>query len=510
MNSETVAEGTGGARHWMALALGPVSAAAVVLLWNPSEPHIDRMAGIALWMAIWWVTEAVPIAITSLLPLVLIPLAGIAPVSKVSLNYGKSTIFLFLGGFLMALGLQRSEVHKRVALWILHTVGSTPRRIVMGFMFATAALSMWISNTSSVMLMLPIGLAVLAAVADRGADEQTVKALGVAVMLGIAYSADIGGMATPVGTPPNLAYMQLLPLLVPDAPEPSFLSWMMMALPLSCAFLFLGWLLLTRVIFKLSSEPLMGGPEAIGKMRAQLGPIRRDEALTAAIFASTALLWVTISGFQLGELKIPGWRELLGLEMLVEGKTVKMVDDGVVAIAMATLLFIIPSKSRPGEKLLDWEISREVPWGILLLFGGGFALAYGFQTSRLSHYAGSLLVGLRGVSPYLVVLVVCVCLTLLTELTSNTATTNIVLPILAPAAVAMGLDPRVLMIPATLSASCAFMMPVASPTQAIVFGSGYVPIREMVRAGIWFNLLGVILVMLVFFLLAGPAFGIRI
>lgn len=498
---EADAGAPGGRRAWWKLALGPGLAVVVLLLDPGSSPTVGRMAAVAVWMAAWWVTEAVPIPVTALLPLVLMPVAGILPVSEVAPQYGRSTVYLFLGGFLLALGLQASGVHRRMALFIVSKVGGEPRRIVLGFMLAAAFLSMWISNTATVMVLLPIGLAVLAAVRDRGVGPREMKTLGVTVMLGIAYAADIGGMATLVGTPPNLSYKEQLTQLFPDAPAPSFAQWTMLVMPISVIFLFVGWLTLTRITFRLGRTSLLGSRGAIDELREQLGPMRRDEAITAVVFACTALLWMTRKKIEIGTVMIPGWSSLPFLEQ-------GYVDDAVVAVTMAIILFLVPSKDRPGRNLLEWEDARQVPWGMLLLFGGGFALAAGFRSSGLSEWLGTQFEGLRGQSPTVVMVVVCGALTFLTELTSNTATTEMVLPILAAAGTTLGTDPRYLMIPATLSASCAFMMPVASPTQAIVFGSGHVPIRDMIRAGIWFNVLGVLLVALGFALLAGPIMGI--
>ena len=264
-------------------------------------------------------------------------------------------------------------------------------------------------------------------------------------------------------------------------------------------FLSSGWLLLTRVLFRFGSDNLFGQTDVIREARQALGPMRRDEWITVMVFAAAAVLWVTGQDLRLGDWTIPGWRSLLGLEM---------VGDASVAVAAACTLFAIPSTDHPGETMLTWKQSADVPWGLLLLFGGGFALAAGFQQSGLSTAIGQALVGLAGWHPILIVATVCVVITFLTEVTSNTATTTLILPILSEAAKAMNLDPLLLMIPATLSASCAFMMPVASPTQAIVFGSGYVTIRQMVRAGIGFNLLGIFWVTLLFMLLAKPVFGI--
>ncbi len=489
-----------GSRAWR-LALGPALATLILILSPGDDPSVARMAAIAAWMAAWWITEALPFAVTALLPLVLIPVAGILPVDTVARNYGRSVVFLFLGGFLLALGLQQSGVHRRIALRITAAVGSEPARLVLGFMLATWALSMWISNTSTTMLMLPIVLSVLQTARDRGAGAASVSKLGLAMLLGVAYSANMGGMATLVGTPPNLVFVRIFGDTFPEAPTVSFLQWSMLALPLSAVFLVSGWLLLTRFLFRLPAGSLLGGRGTVRTLLAELGPVRRDEAIAASVFGVTALLWLTSAGVSVGDTHLPGWRELTGLD--------GMVDDATVAIAMAIVLFAVPSADRPGERLLEWRFASEVPWGLLLLFGGGIALAHGFVESGLSAWAGHRFVALQGLSPWLLILGVCVLLTLLTELTSNLATADMLLPILATAAINLGLDPRALMIPATLSASCAFMMPVATPPAAIVFGSGLIPIRQMVRAGIWFNLLGVILVLGAFALLAGPALGIE-
>lgn len=457
------------------------------------------MAGTAVLMAMCWVTEIVPIPVTSLFPLALFPLLGIETLPKTAASYGKPVIFLFLGGFLLALALQRSKLHRRIALRIVTALGSQPARLILGMMLASGMLSMWISNTASVLVMMPIGLAVLAEAKQSGVEEKRVKRLGTAMMLGIAYAADIGGMATPVGTPPNLVLLELYADLAPDRPPIGFGQWMTMGLPLSAIFMTLGWLLLTRVLFPFSKDDLFGASDVVQRAADELGSMRRDEWVAGAVFAAAAVLWMTGADVDLGSLQIPGWRSAFGLEA---------VGDASVAIGAAVLLFAIPSHDHEGERMLTWAQAKEVPWGLLLLFGGGFALAAGFASSGLSAAIGGAMEVLAGLHPVLVVAVVCLVLTFLTEVTSNTATTTLVLPVLAQAAHAIGVDPILLMVPATLSASCAFMMPVASPTQAIVFGSGYVEIRQMVRAGIGFNLLGVFLVTTIFLLLARPVFGV--
>jgi solute carrier family 13 (sodium-dependent dicarboxylate transporter), member 2/3/5 len=470
----------------------------LVVPFRGSDPLAARMTAVTLLMAALWVFEVLPIPVTSLLPLVLLPVLGIAKLGGVAAAYGKPVIFLFLGGFVLALGLQRSGIHRRIALQIIRAIGGEPARIVLGFMVASAALSMWISNTASVMVMLPIATSVLHETSDDGAETMTPMAT--ATMLGIAYAADIGGMATPIGTPPNLVLLELHRELLPNAPAISFAQWMALGLPISLTFMVGGWLLLTRVIFKLHREPVAAGPKTVGDALQALGPLRRDEKITGLVFAFAALLWLTGSDLRLGaELTVPGWRSLLALPE---------VGDASVAVGAAVFLFAVPSEDHEGETLMTWDETKAIPWGLLLLFGGGFALAGGFASSGLSALVGQSLAALEGVPVPVLVLVVCAVLTLLTEVTSNTATATLVLPILAGAAPGLGVHPMVLMVPATLSASCAFMMPVASPTQAIVFGSGYVSIRQMVRAGVWFNVLGVLLVTLVFVLIGERVFDL--
>ena len=488
-------------KHSLIKGLAGIVIAVVLFYITPGEvsPKAPWVAAMVGFMAVWWVFEVVPIPVTSLLPLVLMPLFGISDVATVGANYGRPIIFLFLGGFLLALGLRQSGVHKRIALHIIRLIGSRPSSLVLGFMVASGGLSMWISNTASVMVLLPIALSVLEATNEQG--DRPPATLGVCLMLGIAYGADIGGMSTIIGTPPNLVFIEMYSQIFPAAPEIGFLQWMSMGIPLTLVFMALGWLLLTRFIFRMPAEELFEGKTLIRHEIEKLGPVRRDEVVAATVFAAAAILWMTGSDLNLGSgLRISGWRSLLGLDL---------VNDAAVAVAAASILFLVPSGDRPGERLLGWQMTVSLPWGILMLFGAGFAIATGFEVSGLSDIIGSQFGQLEVYSPYLVVVIVCTLLTFLTELTSNTAMTNLVLPILAKASVALGFDPRILMIPATLSASCAFMMPIASPTQAIVFGSGYVNIRQMMRAGIWFNLLGIILLTLTFVLLGETVYGVQ-
>jgi sodium-dependent dicarboxylate transporter 2/3/5 len=460
------------------------------------------MASIVVVMAMCWVFEILPIPVTSLLPLILFPAFEILDAKTTASFYGKDIIFLFLGGFILAKALQVSNLHQRIALHILNIVGSQPSRLVLGFMITTAFLSMWISNTSSVMVMMPIAISIIEQIKTHDKNNKIISKLAVSMMLGIAYSADIGGMATLIGTPPNMVFIEMYHEMFPNLTPISFTQWLMLGLPLSIVFLFTGWLLLTKVIFRIPKLNLFESKDIIKTQLKGLGRMNQDEWLTGAIFGLAILLWITGSNIRLSDdFIIKGWRSAFNLEM---------ISDASVAIGTAILLFMMPSKKRNNEMLIKWEHMKELPWGILLLFGGGFALAGGFEASGLSKVIGNLFTNVDISSPILLVIIVCFILTFLTEITSNTATTNLVLPILAKASIVLGFDPRLLMIPATLSASCAFMMPVASPTQAIVFGSGYIQIKQMVRAGILFNLLGIIVVTLTFYLLAEFVFGIVI
>jgi len=487
-------------------ATGALSVIVAVLVGSfafPDSPASARMAAVAVLMALWWVLEVAPLAVTSLLPLVLLPALDLVSLKATAANYGKPIVFLFLGGFALALGLQRSQLHRRIALSIVARLGSQGSRLLFGFMLASAGLSMWISNTATVMVCMPIALSVLEEARAAGVDKQRLLRFGTALMLGVAYAADIGGMATPVGTPPNLVLMELQSRLLPELPAIAFNQWVAMGVPFSAVFLVGGWWLLARPLFRLGREPILADGDELKESLRSLGRMRRDEKVAGIVFSVVALLWMTGADLDLGSWGVvPGWRGALGLPHL---------EDASVAIAGAVVLFLLPSNDRPGQRLLTWDYCRtHTPWGLLLLFGGGFALAHGFSTTGLSAEIGGGLTALAGLSPPLLVGLVSLVLTFLTELTSNTATTTLVLPILADGSTALGVDPRVLMIPATLSASCAFMMPVASPTQAIVFGSGYVSIRQMVRAGIWFNLFGVIWVTVYFVLVGTRVFGIEL
>jgi len=474
------------------LVLGPLLFFTVLLLdLDPANPGISRMAAVAVLMATWWITEAIPLAATALVPLIAYPLLGIMKTGEAAPVYVNSTIFLFIGGFMIALTMEKWMLHKRIALWIIRLIGGGPSRIVLGFMVAAAFLSMWISNTATAIMMVPIGLAIIGQIEERfGVDES--HNFTVALMLGIAYACSIGGIATLVGTPPNLSFARIFEISFPSAPPIAFGQWLLMAFPVTLVMLGTIWVLLTRVFFRMPAS-MRVDRRVVDEQYERLGRSSFEERVVFVVFLFTALLWVFRNDLILGFVTIPGWSRMLA--------NAALVDDATVAIAMATLLFLIPSRSADADSraLAGVDVFRKIPWHIVLLFGGGFALAKGFQVTGLSVFVGSEFAALAGTSPILMVAAISGGITFLTELTSNTATTEMILPILAAVAVAVKTNPLVLMIPATLSASCAFMMPVATPPNAIIFGSGRIRILEMARVGLVINLVGIVVICLLFF-----------
>lgn len=476
------------------LLLGPILFALTLLFFNPEglSPEAKAVLASTLWIATWWITEAIPIPIASLLPLVLFPLTQGLDMHTTASSYGDETIFLFMGGFMIALAMEKWNLHRRIALTIISAIGTNMDRIVLGFMVATGFLSMWISNTATAMMMVPIGLAIIYQVSDALKDDPSIDTsrqnfnFGKALMLGIAYSASLGGVATLIGTPPNTLLAGAINKMY--GIELSFAKWMLFGVPLAWSFIFITWFYLVKLAFPSKLKTLPGGRAVIDKEKAELGRASAEEKLVFTIFILAALAWIT--------------RSFL-LSRFIDG-----LSDGIIAVIFAILLFIIPSVNRKGDHLLDWETAVKLPWGILLLFGGGLAIASGFKSSGLSEWIGSQLMGLQGVSMFVMILLVCALVLALTEITSNTATASMMYPIMASLAVALGIHPYALMIAAGVAASCAFMLPVATPPNAVVFSSGYVRITDMARAGFALNVFGVILVTLAIYYLLPLVWGI--
>lgn len=467
---------------------------------DPEKPIVTRMAAVAVLMAVWWITDAIPLFATALLPMVFYPLLGILKAKATAPIYINSTIFLFIGGFMIALTMEKWQLHRRIALFIIRLIGGGPSRIVLGFMAAAAFLSMWISNTATAIMMVPIGLAIVSQMEAKFDEEKTHK-FTVALMLGIAYACSMGGIATLVGTPPNLSFARIFEITFPKATPIAFGTWFIMGLPLCIVMLVLIWLILTKVFFRVPPDVTVDR-SIVDEEYDELGPISFEEKSVLIIFFLTAFLWVFRKKLNLGFVSIPGWSQLIPYP--------ELIDDGTVAMVMAMILFLIPTRSKDAETatIMGPDVIKNIPWNIVLLFGGGFALAKGFQVTGLSTLIGNKFAGLAGMSPIVMIIIICFGLTFLTELTSNTATTEMILPILASVAFAMKANPLLLMIPATLSASCAFMMPVATPPNAIVFGSGRIKIAEMARVGVFINIIGVLVITALFYIIGTAVFSI--
>tara|TARA_B100000497_G_C7672941_1_gene406208 strand:- start:250 stop:1686 length:1437 start_codon:yes stop_codon:yes gene_type:complete len=461
------------------LILGPLSFLLIQLFIKPEGLSLEGNSVLAItsWIAIWWITEAIPIEVTSLLPIILFPLLGVLGLKETGAAYGHKFIFLFIGGFILAIAIEKWQLHKRIALSILRVVGTSLSNIMMGFMLSTAMLSMWISNTATTIMMLPIGMAVISQL--KGKMDLSNSQFGKALMLSIAYSASIGGMATLIGTPPNLIFAGIIQELYDI--EITFFEWFSFGIPISLSLLLICWFYLSRFAFPLKGIVFPGGKEIINKQLNELGSMNREEKLVLLVFVVTALSWISRSFF---------------LTQLIS-----TIDDTIIAIIAAVALFIIPSGEK-GKALLDWQDAVKLPWGILILFGGGISIAIAFETSGLAFWLGNQLSGLAGISMFLIILITITAVNFLTEITSNLATTAILLPVLATLSMVMGTHPFILLISATLAASCAFMLPVATAPNALVFGSGIIKMKDMITKGIWLNLISiVILTLTIYFLL---------
>ena len=464
------------------LVLGPLLFVIIILFLKPEglSPEGTAVLASTVWIAVWWITEAIPIAVTALLPIILFPLSGGLNLAATTSSFGHKYVFLYLGGFIIAIAIEKWNLHKRIALNIINIIGSDVRKIILGFMIATAFLSMWISNTATSVMMLPIGIAIIKQLKDNpDTIENENQVFGKALMLAIAYSASIGGIGTLIGTPPNL----VLAGVVSDTYgyEITFSQWFMFGFPISILLLFICWNYLTRYAFTFKQTEFPGGKQEIKRLLKTLGTISYEEKLVAIIFAVTAFCWITRS-------------------FLLQG-VFPALDDTIIAVFFAILLFLIPAKNKK-ERLINWEEAVKLPWGIILLFGGGMALAKGFETSGLAAWIGNQMTTLQGVSTILLILLLVAAVNFLTEITSNLATTAMLLPVLAPMALTVDIHPFILMVGAAVAASCAFMLPVATPPNAVVFGSGYLRIPDMVSKGIVMNVISIIIVTLfVYFVL---------
>ncbi|SEA25880.1 solute carrier family 13 (sodium-dependent dicarboxylate transporter), member 2/3/5 [Bowdeniella nasicola] len=452
-------------------------------------PHgLAFTAAVAVLMGVWWMTEAIPLAATALVPLVAFPAFHVADFKTTATPYASGTIFLFMGGFFLALALQRWNLHRRVALITVLAVGTKPKMLILGFMVATGFMSMWVSNTATAVMMLPIGLSVLTLIGEMKTDaEGRVKSnFAIALVLGIAYSASIASLSTLIGTPPNT----LLRGYLKDNHDINigFGQWMLVGVPLAWGFLFITWFLLTHVLFKPEIDEIPGGKELIRRELDAMGPMSRGEKLVGIVFVIAALSWIFLP------------------TMFPDSG----ITDELIAMAITLVLFLIPVHPAHGVALLDWDTAKHIPWDVLLLFGGGLALSAMFSTTGLSTWIGDQAKGLGGLPIILFVIAVAALVIFLTEMTSNTATAAAFLPIMGGVAMGLGQDVMLLVIPVALAATCAFMLPVATPPNAIAYGSGYIRIGDMVRGGIWLNLIGIVLISLTTMTLAVWVLGIQL
>ncbi|MFD2201194.1 SLC13 family permease [Shivajiella indica] len=461
----------------LGLYLGPLLFLGILFFLQPKEmsPEALSMLAVTAWIATWWITEAIPIAATSLLPLVLLPALGALPISNTASSYSHPMVLLYMGGFMIAMAIEKWNLHKRIALNTISLIGTNIERIILGFMVATAFLSMWISNTATSLMMLPIAIAVVVQLSNSSNPKDfTANKIGKALMLGIAYSASIGGIATLIGTPTNIILAGVVKEMY--GYEISFSQWIVFGLPISILLLIICWIYLVKFAYPFERDFVVtGGKEEIQKQLRLLGPMTVEEKRVSWVFGGVSFAWIT--------------RIFLLQEFIPD------LDDTMIAIAGVLLLFVIPS-SESKTKLLDWKTAEKIPWGILLLFGGGLSLAEGFKVTGLASWIGNQFVFLDFIAFGLFLLIIIAAVNFLTEITSNVATASMILPILAAVSYSMGVHPFGLMVGATMAASCAFMLPVATPPNAVVFGSGYLSIPDMFKAGFWMNIFSILLITL--------------
>lgn len=475
------------------LILGPALFILTMLFFQPEglSPEGKAVLAATLWTATWWITEAIPIPATSLLPLILIPVTGAMDGADVASAYGNDIIFLFLGGFFIATAMEKWDLHKRIALFIISVIGTSIQRILLGFMAATGFISMWVSNTAAVMMMVPMGLAIIAQVANvlKGdPGEKELPKFEKSLIFGIGYAGTIGGLGTLIGTPPNIILAGQLDQLF--GVKLSFGTWMLFAVPVVVFMIFFTWIYLSKIAFKTSIKHLPGGKELIQNERGKLGKISYEEKMVGAVFLFAAFMWISRDFLwtEGGIVEIPG------------------ISDGMIAVLAAILLFSIPARAE--SRILSWKDSRDIPWGVLLLFGGGLAIAAGFTQTGLSDWLGKQLTVLDGLHLLIIISAATLLIMMLTEITSNTATATMILPVVAALAVALNIHPFALMIPCAMASNCAFMLPVGTPPNAIIFGTGKLKIIEMVKSGFWVNIVGTIIIIAAVYFLVPIVWGI--
>lgn len=456
-----------------------------------------RAGAMVLLMACWWIGESIPIGITALVPLVAMPLMGTVSAKDSSLPYADHNIFLFMGGFFIAMAMQKWNLHKRIALTIVGWVGFKPRRIVLGFMIATAFISMWMSNTATTLMVIPIVVALLKHFENEEGGPELIKSLGPALALGVAYSASVGGMGTLVGTPPNIVFAKAAQQIANY--NVSFLGWMAAAMPFVIVFIPIMWIFLTRIIHKVPAEG-GAGKEIVKKEIANLGPMSSEEKIVLAVFTITAILWITREGIKGGGVDIPGWASLF--------KKPEFITDATVAMTMSMIMFFIPAGPNGEDRLLDIEWAMKIPWDVILLLGGGFSLANAVSVTGLGAWVGQAFEPLSHIHYFPMILIVCLIITFVNEVMSNTACAVLFLPILGAAAIKAGIPPMMIMIPAALAASNGYMLPSGTPPNAIAFATKAVTLPQMTKAGFIFNCISVVIMAIIVTYFSLPLLGV--
>ncbi len=481
------------------IGLGPLAALLINIFVeiDPAKPELTYMLSVAVWMALWWVLEAIPIAVTAILPFILFPFFGIMDTKDIAPLYMNQVIFLFIGGFIIAIAMEKWNLHKRIALRIIMSVGNNPGKILFSFMFASYFLSMWISNTATVMMMLPTTLAV---VYEINSQTKSTSKFSLALLLGIAYASSIGGTATLVGTPPNLIFLSNYIKAFPAGEAVNFTTWFLFGLPASLILLFVAYVMLKKMLIPNNHDAELD-PTILKDEYRELGKINYEEKVVLGVFIATAVLWFTRADLEIGALLIPGWSNIM--------PNPGFYTDATVAIFMAIVLFLIPAKHPKGKMVMDTKALTKIPFGVILLFGGGFALAEGFVATGLSEWMANKLSVFAVFPPFVLVLCLATFMNFFTEFTSNTASSQIFLPVILVMSQTIGIDPLLVMIPVTFAASFAFMLPIATPANMIVFGSNMIKVKDMVRVGIWLNLAGSFIITAAMFLWGKAIFGIE-
>ena len=478
---------------YLGLALG-ILFLLINLLFTPQGIDIIawRTLGVALLMATWWLTEAMPLPATAMIPIIFFPLLGINNIKDTALNYAHPIIFLFMGGFILGLAMQHTELHKRLAYFIISRFRAGPKALIFGFMIATAFLSMWISNTATTIMMLPIAISIITVVYEDNKKKNGENNFAISLVLSIAFAATIGGISTLIGTPPNAVMAGMLSNMYNY--QISFIDWLIIGLPTTFILLPIAWFVLTTICFPTNKIKKIDS-ELILKKQKELGKISPDEIMVCIVFLMTATLWISRK-----------W-----ISSLLENTfPVGSINDSNIAIGAAIVLFMLPSFRSDRNRLISWKVATNIPWGVLILIGGGLTLGSAINSSGLAGLIGSISDNLTNTSIIVVTIVSIISIIILTELTSNTATVSTFIPILGATALGLGENPLMLIVPATLAASCAFMMPVATPPNAIAYASGYLKMKHMIRAGIWLNLISFIIILFIISIILGPVFEVKI